>query len=148
MLFTGHPTQFSKSDRIASFRSAKYSLPPSLMLVNVFFSFFSRSPGSGTERSKERSAWPFRRTGIRRHGKRREAAGPPPCIAMKKAAAGYLPLRVLSPPRRLTSEFGMGSGVSAWLSPPPTAERCPLRTECHCPPALLRRNCACMNRYG
>lgn len=37
----------------------------------------------------------------------------------KKAAASYLPLRVFSPPRRLTSEFGMGSGVSAWLSPPP-----------------------------
>ena len=52
----------------------------------------------------------------------------------KKAAASYLPLRVFSPPRRLTSEFGMGSGVSAWLSPPPGSSMpCPLETECHCP---------------
>ena len=52
----------------------------------------------------------------------------------KKAAASYLPLRVFSPPRRLTSEFGMESGVSAWLSPPPGSSMpCPLETECHCP---------------
>ncbi len=38
----------------------------------------------------------------------------------KKAAAAIFPARVLSPPGRLTSEFGMGSGVSAWQSQPPT----------------------------
>jgi hypothetical protein len=50
----------------------------------------------------------------------------------KKAAAAIFPARVLSPPGRLTSEFGMGSGVSAWPSQPPCQDtlRAP-RTECH-----------------
>jgi len=37
----------------------------------------------------------------------------------EKAAAAIFPLGVLSPPGRLTSEFGMGSGVSAGPSQPP-----------------------------
>ena len=40
-------------------------------------------------------------------------------MTTKKAAAAIFPARVLSPPRRLTSEFGMESGVSAWQSQPP-----------------------------
>ena len=52
----------------------------------------------------------------------------------KKRRRAILPRGVFSPPRRLTSEFGMGSGVSAGLSPPlcaPSAR--PLKTECHRP---------------
>lgn len=72
----------------------------------------------------------------------------------KKRQLAIFPLRVFSPPRRLTSEFGMGSGVSAWLSPPlrrngterregRAGKAGPLRTECHCPcPAKIEENCA------
>ena len=65
----------------------------------------------------------------------------------KKAAAGYLPHRVFSPPRRLTSEFGMGSGVSAWLSPPPPDREHVLRKPNAIVLSLVRRNCA-TNRFG
>ena len=46
-----------------------------------------------------------------------------------------MPRGVFSPPRRLTSEFGMGSGVSAGPSSPPMgrAGARPLKTECHSP---------------
>ena len=62
----------------------------------------------------------------------------------QKAAAAIFPARVFSPPGRLTSEFGMGSGVSAWPSQPPIGSvPCSPETECHSPYSLsLNRNSA------
>ena len=51
--------------------------------------------------------------------------------ARKKRRRAIFPRRVFSPPGRLTSEFGMGSGVSARLSPPPREGARPLKTGCH-----------------
>ena len=66
---------------------------------NTFFKFFHKRPSDGV---------PVRPSSLRRKK-----------TATKKAAAAIFPARVFSPPGRLTSEFGMGSGVSAWPSQPP-----------------------------
>ena len=52
----------------------------------------------------------------------------------EKSGRSYLPPRGIFAARRLTSEFGMGSGVSAWPRGRRWNEGCgSLKTECHSP---------------
>jgi hypothetical protein len=143
---TGHPIQFSKSDRILLFsRAAKVILSSGMPIVNYFLENFykflvvaSRTPPEAADGVPARrleyhdKAHPMAsgKPGRTMEGRLREESGSAFRITQKgirrwmpwrcdNSGDGLSSREVLSPAERLTSVFGMGTGVSAGRSSPP-----------------------------